>query len=146
MVAKTRAEIGSRGRAFLSCLAYPKYGTTAVISCADAPLAASIASMRRVQASEVFVGCIRNTFLPRRFSRNCTWCSPSAKVLQDILPSVIPSLADMDWASGSLPPRLKTSEFIARSIPSAQVVEAVAERVHSDPAAEPECPHTPVRA
>src|SRR3989338_6940344 len=106
--ANTLAEMGSRGFDLRSCREYPKYGTTAVISRADALCAASIASRSRTQFSAGgFVGWTRKTFLPRRFSRNCTCCSPSLNDLHLIFPNGTPSLSAIFFARPSFAPRLK---------------------------------------
>src|SRR3989344_3722732 len=105
--ANTRAEIGSRGFDLRSCRAYPKYGMTAVISCAEAPRAASIAKKRRSQFSAGgCVDCMRKTFFPRRFSSNCMRCSPSEKTLCIILPMGTLRRSHTFSAKGSLEPRL----------------------------------------
>src|SRR3989344_4904343 len=51
---------------------------------------------------------MRNTFSPRKFSKNCICCPPSLNARHFIFPSGIPSRSDIFPASPSFPPRLKS--------------------------------------
>ncbi len=64
------AAIGTRGLSFLSCRAYPKYGSTAVIRDAEDRRNASsrIRSSIMESFTGVHVGCTTNTSAPRTFS------------------------------------------------------------------------------
>jgi hypothetical protein len=66
---------------FLSALAYPKYGMTAVIVLAEALLQASIITRSSIRFSFAGgqVGCTRNTSHPLTLSCSWTYISPSAK-------------------------------------------------------------------
>ena len=71
MRATSRAEIGSRGADFLSWREYPNQGVTAMIRCADAPLAASIISSSsiRLRFTGACVDWTMKTSAPRIDSR-----------------------------------------------------------------------------
>ena len=58
------APIGTLGLSFLSCLAHPKYGITAVICLADALLAASIINNNSIKLSAL--GKVEHTKNTRR--------------------------------------------------------------------------------
>ena len=72
------APIGTLGLSFLSCLAQPKYGMTAVMCLADDLLAASI--MRSISIKLSVLGCVDpiiNIRAPLTDSSNEGWYSPS---------------------------------------------------------------------
>ena len=80
-LATSFAEIGTRGRSFLSERAYPKYGITAVTRSADARMKAShiINSSIRCRSDGGQVGWTIKTSWPRTFSPIWKLNSPSEK-------------------------------------------------------------------
>mmetsp|Transcript_13665 Transcript_13665/g.38485 ORF Transcript_13665/g.38485 Transcript_13665/m.38485 type:complete len:288 (-) Transcript_13665:535-1398(-) len=91
-LATSLAVMASLPEAFLSALAYPKYGMTAVMFLAEARLQASI--MTRSSMSVSFVGGLvdwmRNTSQPLMDSWSWTYVSPSANFLMVMFPSSMP--------------------------------------------------------
>src|SRR6056300_183581 len=78
ILATNLAAIGTLGLSFLSCLAQPKYGITAVICLADALLAASNINSISIKFSELgFVEPTIKTLAPRTDSSKEGWNSPS---------------------------------------------------------------------
>ena len=83
--------MGTLGLSFLSCLAQPKYGITAVICLADALLAASNINSISIKFSEE--GCVDpiiNILAPRTDSSNEGWNSPSLYLEKFTFPTGIP--------------------------------------------------------
>src|SRR3989344_6442031 len=83
-LATTDEEIGTLGRSFLSCLAYPKYGMMAIISDADALLAASIIKISSIMLWSTWggqVGWIIITLLLLMLTGIWILTSPSANLV-----------------------------------------------------------------
>ena len=86
------APIGTRGLSFLSCLAHPKYGITAVICLAEALFAASSISSISIRLSDDgLVEPIIKTLEPLTDSSKEGWNSPSLYLWNSTLPSDWPN-------------------------------------------------------